>query len=520
MPPITDPHAFHYQTSKRILGTLKIEKAIQDCLLYLRDYIPADFFGIHFFDPGLGIVETVVDASVEKSVLVSQTTTLTPEARDMIQQFIVALQEPECFIFERASDEEVCRQIGLDLKTPHLPGMLLDLMMDGVYLGVASIANNQGLKYTEEHAVLFKMIHDALAMSCAQLMRFRDINRLKNIISDNARQMQNDLMQNTSDEVVGAEFGLKAVMGLVDHVAPENSSVLLQGETGVGKEVIAWVVHRLSPRREGPFIKVNCGSIPPGLMESEIFGHEKGAFTGAISRRRGCFERADGGTILLDEVGELTPEAQVRLLRVLQDKEVERIGGSKPLSLDVRVIAATNRDLEAMVESGGFRRDLFFRLNVFPIIIPPLRERPFDIPALTQHFITKQSREMGLVSVPQTEPGAIDRLMDYHWPGNVRELQNIVERELIVRRGRPLTFADFRLRVDNIRKEKEAADVPELMGLDQVVIRHITRVMQKTTGKVEGPGGAAEILNVHPRTLQYRMKKLGIPHGRRAMGRY
>ena len=498
MPLTIDKHEFYYQASRRLLGTAKIEQAYQNCLQYISSFIPAELLGLHFFDIGLGIIETVVDAGLDKAELMSQSTTLTAEAHDLVLATGVP-NEPGYLIIERASDDEMARQLGLDLGTPDDSAIVLDLAVDGVYLGFVTVSNQKAEQFTPEHAELFKMLHDPLALTCNQYIRFRDVHRLKELIKDNARQMQNDLMHSIGEEVIGADFGLKAVMDAVRQVAPRDSSVLLLGETGVGKEIIALALHRLSQRQDEAFVKVNCGSIPPGLMESELFGHEKGAFTGAIRQRRGCFERADGGTVLLDELGELTPEAQVRLLRVL---------------------AATNRDLEAMVEAGTFRQDLFFRLNVFPIRIPPLRKRMADIPTLTQHFIHKKARQMGLPDLPLSAAGAIDRLMDYHWPGNVRELENVVEREIIIRPQGPLRFADIRPLAANHRTEGQKPDEAELVALDQVLIRYISKVLRKTGGKVEGPGGAAEILQVNPSTLQNRMKKLGIPFGRQAKGLY
>lgn len=255
--------------------------------------------------------------------------------------------------------------------------------------------------------------------------------------------------------------------------------------------------------------------MPQSLLESELFGHEKGAFTGASASRKGYFERANGGTIFLDEVGELSPDAQVRLLRVLQDKTVERLGGSETLMLDLRVVAATNRDLEAMVVSGGFRQDLFFRLNVFPITIPPLRKE--DIPALAYYFVAKKARAMALPDLPEIYPGAVDRLMNYDWPGNVRELENVIEREIIVNQGNPIVF-------DQLHSPATSRSVTPAKGdaldLDEVIKDHIIGVLQMTRGQVEGQGGAAELLGVNPRTPQSRMKKLGIPFGRKAKGVY
>jgi transcriptional regulator with GAF, ATPase, and Fis domain len=304
-------------------------------------------------------------------------------------------------------------------------------------------------------------------------------------------------------------------MAMVQQVASLGSPVLLLGQTGVGKDVVANAIHYSSPRKDGPFVKVNCGAIPETLLDSELFGHEKGAFTGAISQRRGRFERANGGTIFLDEIGELPPQAQVRMLRVLQYKEIERVGGTNPISVDIRLIAATNRNLEEMVKAKQFREDLWFRLNVFPIRIPPLCERKEDIPALVHHFIKRKSQEMRLPVPPPLAHGVIDRLMAYHWPGNVRELENVIERALILSKGQALSLDDLAVEKpkDGSQTYIEAQEAP--LKLDEVTSQHIRRVLEMTKGKVHGKGGAAELLGINPSTLRNRMNQLGIRYGRR-----
>jgi transcriptional regulator with GAF, ATPase, and Fis domain len=293
-----------------------------------------------------------------------------------------------------------------------------------------------------------------------------------------------------------------------------DSPVLLLGETGTGKDVIANSIHYSSARSTGPFVSVNCGAIPDTLIDSELFGHEKGAFTGALSQKRGRFERANKGTIFLDEIGELPLQAQVRLLKVLQNREIERVGGVKTILLDIRIIAATNRNLEDMVKNHLFREDLWFRLNVFPIWIPPLRDRQMDIPALIQHFISLKARELKLPTIPTLSPGAIDPLMTYHWPGNVRELENVIERALILNPAGPLTFEYLNLgqpeKSLELRGQRE-----ETENLDELISRHIRRVLSKTKGKVNGSDGAAAFLGINPSTLRNRMKKLGIDYGRK-----
>jgi transcriptional regulator with GAF, ATPase, and Fis domain len=340
--------------------------------------------------------------------------------------------------------------------------------------------------------------------------------RLKDLLADDNRYLHRELRRLSGDEIIGADFGLKTVMEMVRQVASLASPVLLLGETGVGKDVIANAIHYSSPRREGPLVKVNCGAIPETLLDSELFGHEKGAFTGALSQRRGRFERADHGTIFLDEIGELPPQAQVRMLRVLQYKEIERVGGTSPIPVDIRLIAATNRNLEEMVKVKQFREDLWFRLNVFPIHIPPLRERKEDIPALVRHFGDRKSRELRLPAPPPLARGVIDRLMAYPWPGNVRELENVMERALILGKGEPLTFDDLTGgRLDDKSKIPSGLQ-DEILELDEVVSRHIRRVLERVNGKVHGKGGAAEVLGINPSTLRNRMNQLGIPYGRKS----
>ncbi len=348
-------------------------------------------------------------------------------------------------------------------------------------------------------------------MALANSERYRELSIRKDILADDRNYLQNELRNRVGVEVVGADFGLRDVMENVRTVAPLLSPVLLIGETGTGKEVIANAIHSLSPRSHGPMIKVNCGAIPETLIDSELFGHEKGAFTGAIAQKRGRFERAHGGTIFLDEVGELPLQAQIRFLRVLQEKEIERVGGSSMVKIDVRIISATNRDLEDLVSQGLFREDLYFRVGVFPIVVPPLRQRRNDVLALVQHFILKKSREMVLPAIPTLAKGAIDDLMGYDWPGNVRELENAVERAIILSHGSPLTFDG----ILNTGRNLQASDRGDLGTLRDMESEHIRRALELSLGKIEGKGGAAEILAINPATLRNRMRKLKIPFGKR-----
>ena len=318
------------------------------------------------------------------------------------------------------------------------------------------------------------------------------------------------------DEIVGQSPALLAALHKVDLVAPTDSTVLIAGETGCGKELIARAVHRRSRRSGRPLVKVNCGAIAPGLVESDLFGHVKGAFTGAVEKRIGRFELADGGTIFLDEISELPLEAQVKLLRVLQEQEFELVGSSRTVRVNVRVIAATNRDLDRAVRDGRFRDDLLYRLNVFPIHVPALRERRSDITLLVEFFTANLARKLGKV-LKGFNARSMERLFRYSWPGNVRELQNVVERAAILSPGPVLDVEGSLVSPESLRSEGDFQASPPAPGapvaerrLEDVERAHITSVLRTTGGVVGGSKGAAAILGLHPNTLRSRMKKLGI----------
>jgi formate hydrogenlyase transcriptional activator len=308
------------------------------------------------------------------------------------------------------------------------------------------------------------------------------------------------------EEIIGQSPPLLAVLDKVRRVAPTDASVLITGETGTGKELFARAIHSNSARRGKPLIKVNCAALPTGLVESELFGHEKGAFSGAITRRIGRFELANGGTIFLDEIGEVPPEVQVKLLRVLQEKEFERVGGSAPIKADVRIIAATNRDLQKAAGDGTFRRDLFYRLNVFPISLPPLRERLEDLPLLVNFLVSKFAARVGR-HIDAVGQKTMERIKRYHWPGNIRELENILERAVILSVSSTLEI-DAEVFASATSGGKETPVL--LMDLEAVEKNHILAVLKRTNWVIEGENGAANILNLHPNTLRSRLKKLGI----------
>jgi transcriptional regulator with GAF, ATPase, and Fis domain len=315
------------------------------------------------------------------------------------------------------------------------------------------------------------------------------------------------------EQLIGGDTGLAAVMTRARIVSRSSAPVLLFGETGTGKEIIARAIHEHSPFRSGPFRRVNCGAIPSELIDSELFGHEAGAFTGAVTRRKGWFEQADNGTLFLDEIGELAPAAQVRLLRVVQDSEVVRVGGERPVRVNVRIVAATHRDLPSMVEQRTFREDLYYRLSVFPIVIPPLRDRPSDIHAFAEYFAERAANRFGLRPMPVSDED-IALLTRYHWPGNVREMAAVMDRAVLIGQGRTLNVAAAlgpSVLPANISPPR-ASETPTnvIAPLDDVIRRHIEAALREAHGRVEGPHGAARVLRINPHTLRARMRKLRI----------
>jgi hydrogenase-4 transcriptional activator len=319
------------------------------------------------------------------------------------------------------------------------------------------------------------------------------------------------------ERLIGGDTGLAAVMARAHVVARSTAPVLIFGETGTGKEIIARAIHEQSTFRNGPFRRVNCGAIPPELIDSELFGHEAGAFTGAVARRKGWFEQADRGTLFLDEVGELAPAAQVRLLRVVQDGEVVRVGSERPVKVNVRIVAATHRDLLSMVESQAFREDLYYRLSVFPIVIPPLRDRPGDIRAFAEYFGERAANRFGLRPVPVSDRD-VAALTNYRWPGNVREMAAVMDRAVLVGQGRELNVAAAlgqQAPSATSPSTTRGAELPPatpatIEPLDVVMRRHIEAALRHTYGRVEGPHGAAKLLKINPHTLRARMRKLKI----------
>ncbi|MBU2644828.1 sigma-54 dependent transcriptional regulator [bacterium] len=519
-----DKNEFFRQSTMKICGNLDLGIALQEFLQYLNQFMPADYILLNVFEKGLSVLKTVYLVTRDNIRTNPYYSRISTEAT----RYIETREMPHARIIHQPGEDPVTKDqviVGsepdwLVMQRQDYSVIVMYLGIQGIKVGNVSIGTYKKGRYIDEYLDLITILNEPFTIAYSNALRYYEVVRLKNMLSDDVQYLKRELKERTGDDVIGGDFGLREVMDQVKEVAPMDSPVLLLGDTGVGKEVIANAVHTLSRRRKGPFIRVNCGAIPESLMDSELFGHEKGAFTGAMTRKRGCFERADRGTIFLDEVAELSATAQIRMLRVLQEREIIRVGGSEYVPVDIRIIAATNNNLQDMVKKGLFRSDLWFRLHVFPIYIPPLRDRKEDIPALVSHFIEKKSFLLRLPKVPELAPGALERLQAYSWPGNVRELENVVERALILSRNRPLTFSEITWTRENEHAGPLPANPESFLKLDSVIYRHLTEALSLSGGKINGSGGAAELLGVNPNTLRHRMKKLGIDFGRNSQPGY
>ena len=506
---------FFRQVTLRICGSLDVEKALFDTYRYLHRLVPVDEVSYTHFDPDMGAIQFVACADREGGRdLGLAPMPMTPALVQWLKQDI---SKTDHYILNRPEDSPLSTVItdfrGMDRNASIL---VLRLIMEGEFLGSFNLACAGTGHYTEVHTRLLSTVKEPLAIALANHLQHREVVRLKELKEEDNRYLKSELQDRLNKTVIGVDFGLKRVMDDIRRIAGTAGTVLLLGETGTGKEVIANAIHDLSPRNGGPFVTINCGAIPASLIDSELFGHEKGAFTGAVSSYRGRFERANGGTIFLDEIGELPLDAQVRLLRVLQKREIERIGSTGTIEVDIRVVAATHRNLEEMVAEGKFRQDLLFRLNVFPVVIPPLRDRKSDIPALVQYFFQKKGRELGVRHTPRITQDFLDRLMSYDWPGNVRELENVIERALILNRSDPVTFEDSTALPYVSESGGGGVNTGDVLLLDEAMKLHIQTALDRCGGRVEGRAGAAELLGIKPNTLRARMRKLGVPFGRKS----
>jgi formate hydrogenlyase transcriptional activator len=382
----------------------------------------------------------------------------------------------------------------------------LPLIKQGQLIGTIKFLSREKGNYTDEQVCLLHDIANIVAIAVSNALAYEEIKSLKEQLMLENRVLQEEIVQRSIyEEIVGSSGPLQNVLTAIEQVAPTVSTVLITGETGTGKELVAHAIHRRSPRADRALVKVNCAALPAELIASELFGHEKGAFTGAMQQRIGRFEAANGGTIFLDEVAELSPEIQVSLLRVLQEKEFERVGGNRTIKTDVRVIVATNKDLRREVNEGRFRADLFYRLNVFPIHVPALRERLNDIPVLVDYFATRLAARTGK-KIRQIEKRSLQIMKQYSWPGNIRELQNVIERCVILAAGEVLRVDPTML----MYEPPPVVSAPAMEGGGSDRKSKIETILRETRGKVYGPKGAAARLGVPGTTLESQIRSLGI----------
>ncbi len=499
--------ALIFQLSGALLANMDAEKLLAAISASIREVIPHDNAGLVLHDPAAddmvvqflggagadafqGELRVPIDGSLSGIAFRTRETVL-------LESIAKAPYAPETLTY--------LKQMGMQ------SGIWVPLVHQGRVLGALSVVSRQEGSFGQREVEMLVQIAGQVAMAVDNAMAFRRIAELRDRLKQEKQYLEEEInVEHRFDDIVGESTGLRNVLSQIATVAPTDATVLIQGETGTGKELLARAIHRLSQRSEHTFIKLNCAAIPAGLLESELFGHEKGAFTGAIARKIGRVELAHEGTLFLDEVGELPLDLQPKLLRALQEREIERLGGTRSIPVNVRLIAATNRDLAQMVAEKQFRSDLYYRLKVFPVSAPPLRERIADIPILVRHFVSRHARRMGK-NIETIPPEAMAALVAWKWPGNIRELENFLERAVILSRGPQLHVPLAEL--EAMKEEDEdyaAATNPTLHAAER---DHILRALRDAKGIIGGPGGAAERLGLKRTTLNSKMKKLGIERG-------
>lgn len=500
-----------FQESVHLLcGNLDLETALRKFFPFLQTYVPIVGFYLSrsdFVQRNMDIVATCTASEIHVVSRRLQHPQILLELLDW--DILRRVSEPEGWY---SSTQDVvsdfaCACLALGDVKADAPLFQLRMQHRDITIGGAIFTCSPDKPFSEEHLALLRLLRIPLLTALNNYFQYHELMELKNKIQQENWRLRQEMSGLTAVDVVGASGGLRQVMDKVRQVGPVDVPVLITGETGTGKELIAKALHSLSPRHDKPFVAVNCGAIPATLIDSELFGHVKGSFTGASYNHKGRFERAQGGTIFLDEIGELPLDVQARLLRVLQEHTIERVGGNTPIDVDFRLIAATNRDLQAMVSEGLFREDLYYRLCVIRIHLPPLRQRKQDIPLLVEHMLHAASMRLGVRS-PMLDDAEVAKLVAYAWPGNVRELQNVVEEALVLTQAGPLRFWPEGHRVNT----EEDAVVPP--NLESLLRDYFQGLLCVTQGRIAGPHGAAAIAGINPYTLRSKLDKLHIPYSR------
>jgi formate hydrogenlyase transcriptional activator len=494
------------QLSQALLANMDVRKLLSAIAASLSEVIPLDAATLGLYDEKTGnlmVQFLAVDDQNAQQVEVRLPLDGSPAGRAFRTREPVLLDQiPGSDLAQGAA-----HLTGIGMKS----GCWVPLIHRDVAVGVLAVASRRERAFAQSELEMLVQVADQVAMAVSNAVVFRQIAELRDRLKQEKLYLEEEInLENRFEDIVGESGGLRQVLKQIETVAPTDATVLIQGETGTGKELLARAIHRLSGRSERTFVKVNCAAIPAGLLESELFGHEKGAFTGAIARKMGRVELAHEGTLFLDEVGELPLDLQPKLLRALQEREIERLGGNRAIPVNLRLIAATNRDLTQMVAEKQFRSDLYYRLKVFPIFSPPLRDRVGDIPVLVRHFVTSLSRRMGknIATIPEQTMRALCR---WPWPGNIRELENFLERSVILTRGSELyvPLAELETKVAEEEEELERTN-PSLQAAER---DHILRVLRETGGQIGGSDGAAARLGLKRTTLNSKLKKLGIERG-------
>jgi transcriptional regulator with GAF, ATPase, and Fis domain len=532
-------YEFFSEAVQSVASSIDLPKAMLSIYQFLKRHFPLEALSFHKFERRLGALHLLFLVTDGQFRYLNEIIHLSEEAIKL-----VLMREKECGVnhVSHTLQRPVTLRIGQAIH-PYLPNvdraaLIAMLSAEDKVFGHLNLIGDKPECFTAAHEHKFNILRPAFSLAMMNLLRHKEVVDLQQRLSEQNRQLVSEVSMLREVEIVGVNGGLRPIMDIVGQLSGRDVPVLITGETGTGKELIANAIQRVSVRNNAPYVKVNCGAIPETLIDSELFGHEKGAFTGAVSSRPGRFEQANGGTLFLDEVGDMPLEAQRRLLRVLQNGIVERVGGSHPIRVNARIIAATHKNMEMMIKAGLFRSDLYYRLNVFPIHLPPLRERTQDLPALVHHFIRKKADRLMLGHTPVLSSDSLPALMTYAWPGNVRELENMVERALIMNAQDPIhlhrflpTITDLLgerhdqiLVLPNDRDREESlshysgaigAEKNGVYTLDEVIAMHIRRTLHACGGKIYGPNGAGERLAVNPSTLRKRMDKLRIPYGRK-----
>ncbi len=494
-----------YELSSVLLANMDIRKLLSAFSASMRKLVPHDSATFALHDEATGKLRAQFFATQDETsprqgeVLIDPARSPAGRAYQTRQAIVLDQMDRSPF-----SAESMRHHTEIGMRS----GIWVPIIHRERVLGALAVTSRTEAAFSQRDAELLTQVAGQVGVAVNNALAFKQIADLRDRLNQEKEYLEDEInLDHRFDDIVGESGGLRSVLRHIETVAPTDATVLIQGETGTGKELLARAIHRLSSRAERTFIKLNCAAIPAGLIESELFGHEKGAFTGALARKIGRLELAHEGTLFLDEIGELPLDLQPKLLRALQEREIERVGGTRPIPVNVRLIAATNRDLAKMVAEKQFRSDLYYRLKVFPVFAPPLRDRAGDIPILVRHFVSRHSRRMGK-SIDTIPPETMEALVRWKWPGNIRELENFLERAVILSRGAVLHAPLAELEEMEEEEDNDSAVVnPTLQAAER---EHILRALREAKGMIGGPNGAAERLGLKRTTLNSKIKKLGI----------